>query len=154
MGIQEPILILNGDGRGGDGDPLASPINTLCFPSTVGQGYAPQGFSLCSVSLRDDVLDTENWLRRRLPIVLANAGPRNQYFTQGSTMMNKCDFQTFPGNNKLPPGMKICGDHYGTPTLDGALETGIDFGRETALDIVSTQKSVESGESRNIVKDT
>ena len=55
--IQEPILILNGDGRGGDGDPLASPINTLCFPSTVGQGYAPQGFSLCSVSLRDGVLD-------------------------------------------------------------------------------------------------
>ncbi len=41
--VSEPVLILNGDGRG--------PINSLCSPSRVASGYAPRGRSLISVSV-------------------------------------------------------------------------------------------------------
>lgn len=32
----------------------------------------------------------------------------------------------------LPPGLTVCGDHVATATLNGALESGINAGKEAA----------------------
>lgn len=57
--VTEPILILNGkvnDGPIYSGE-SKSVINTICFPSVVNDGYAPKGFSLCSVSIPGKVME-------------------------------------------------------------------------------------------------
>jgi phytoene dehydrogenase-like protein len=47
--IKEPILILNGIGSEAGGE--KNPVNNVCFPSVVNQGYAPKGYSLCSATV-------------------------------------------------------------------------------------------------------
>ena len=49
------ILILNGIG-----DEVGSekqPVNNVCFPSTVNSGYAPDGYSLCSVTVLSEAME-------------------------------------------------------------------------------------------------
>ena len=53
--VSEPILVLNGIGEE-FGNPLY-PVNNICFPSVVNDGYAPKGKSLCSVAVLSDVMD-------------------------------------------------------------------------------------------------
>jgi phytoene dehydrogenase-like protein len=45
--VEDPILILNGEESGDE----KNPVNNVCFPSVVNKGYAPEGFSLCSVTV-------------------------------------------------------------------------------------------------------
>jgi phytoene dehydrogenase-like protein len=45
--VEDPILILNGE----ESDDLKNPVNNVCFPSVVNKGYAPEGYSLCSVTV-------------------------------------------------------------------------------------------------------
>lgn len=49
--VEEPILILNGIAE--EFGKKSSPplVNNVCFPSVVNRGYAPDGFSLCSVTV-------------------------------------------------------------------------------------------------------
>ena len=47
--VEEPILILNG--IGGESGSEDYPVNNVCFPSVVNKGYAPEGHSLCSVTI-------------------------------------------------------------------------------------------------------
>ena len=55
--IEDPILILNGIGEEGGSDG-SGPVNNICFPSVVNKGYAPDGYTLCSVSVLGDAMDT------------------------------------------------------------------------------------------------
>lgn len=53
--VEEPILILNGmKGASRDNE---SPINNVCFPSSVNSGFSPDGFSLCSVAVLEDAME-------------------------------------------------------------------------------------------------
>ena len=47
--VEDPILILNGNGE--ESDLEKNPVNNACFPSVVNKGYAPEGCSLCSVTV-------------------------------------------------------------------------------------------------------
>jgi phytoene dehydrogenase-like protein len=53
--VEEPILILNGivDAAG----TKDYPVNNVCFPSVVNEGYAPEGYSLCSVTVLKDAME-------------------------------------------------------------------------------------------------
>ena len=50
--VEEPILVLNGMKDAND-----DPVNNVCFPSVVNDGYAPDGFNLCSVTILSDAMD-------------------------------------------------------------------------------------------------
>jgi phytoene dehydrogenase-like protein len=47
--VEDPILILNGIGAEAGNE--KNPVNNVCFPSVVNEGYAPEGYSLCSVTV-------------------------------------------------------------------------------------------------------
>eukprot|EP00977_Amphora_coffeiformis_P028478 scaffold35385_cov137-Amphora_coffeaeformis.AAC.2 len=47
--VEDPILILNGNAK--ERNTKDHPINNICFPSTVHASYAPEGYSLCSVTV-------------------------------------------------------------------------------------------------------
>ena len=50
--VEEPILVLNGMKDAND-----DPVNNVCFPSVVNEGYAPDGYNLCSVTILSDAMD-------------------------------------------------------------------------------------------------
>jgi phytoene dehydrogenase-like protein len=50
--VEEPILILNGMIDEND-----DPVNNVCFPSVVNEGYAPEGYNLCSVTVLSDAMN-------------------------------------------------------------------------------------------------
>jgi len=49
--VEEPILVLNGMTKEND-----DPVNNVCFPSVVNEGYAPEGYNLCSVTVLSDAM--------------------------------------------------------------------------------------------------
>ncbi len=49
--VEEPILVLNGMKDAND-----DPVNNVCFPSVVNEGYAPDGYNLCSVTILSDAM--------------------------------------------------------------------------------------------------
>ena len=53
--IQDPILILNGIGNEAGNE--QNPVNNVCFPSVVNKGYAPDGYTLCSVTVLSKAMD-------------------------------------------------------------------------------------------------
>lgn len=53
--IEEPILILNGIGDESGNE--MNPVNNVCFPSVVNDGYAPKGYNLCSVTVLGKAMD-------------------------------------------------------------------------------------------------
>jgi phytoene dehydrogenase-like protein len=53
--IEDPILILNGIGNEAGNE--KNPVNNVCFPSVVNKGYAPDGYSLCSVTVLSKAMD-------------------------------------------------------------------------------------------------
>ena len=50
--VEDPILVLNGMKDEND-----DPVNNVCFPSIVNEGYAPEGYNLCSVTILSDAMD-------------------------------------------------------------------------------------------------
>lgn len=54
--IQEPILILNGVSNDTSGN-APNPVNNVIFPSVVSKGYAPEGYSLCSVTVLEKAMN-------------------------------------------------------------------------------------------------
>lgn len=53
--VEEPILILNGIGDGAGTKEY--PVNNVCFPSVVNEGYAPEGYNLCSVTVLGEAME-------------------------------------------------------------------------------------------------
>ena len=48
---------------------------------------------------------------------------------------------TFRGK-ELPPGLYVCGDHMATATLNGAVESGVNAGKEAAkVALTATKKA-------------
>lgn len=70
--IEEPILILNGIGDESGNE--KNPVNNVCFPSVVNEGYAPEGYGLCSATVlgkamelyKDRPDDLDQAVRRQL----------------------------------------------------------------------------------------
>jgi len=150
--INEPILVLNGAGRGVRGT-KTSPINNVCFPSVICDSYAPSGCNLCSVSILQDVMDDfdgnndeldraarsqlAEWFPSHAEAILdpskwvlkatyriSNAQPAQFGVPYPASVNKGRDAATFRGF-KLPDGMVLAGDHMTTASLNGALGSGI-----------------------------
>jgi phytoene dehydrogenase-like protein len=120
--IEEPILVLNGDGDG--------PINNLCVPSQVAPTYAPENQSLISVTvLGTPDGDIEVGVREQL----------RDWF--GTAVDDWRHLQTYripyalPG--QAPPALSpvakpaqrrdrlfVCGDYLDTASIQGAMLSG------------------------------
>jgi len=153
--VTDPILILNG----GDRTPITSyPVNNVCFPSVVNTGYAPDGYNLCSVVLlepainafegREDELDIavrkqlKTWFPKYAKDIeskwekkgiykIQNAQPAQFNGPTPANVNGGRDCNSYRGQD-LPKGLFLCGDHMSTATLNGALESGVNAGKEAA----------------------
>jgi phytoene dehydrogenase-like protein len=123
--VDEPILVLNGDGRG--------PINNLCVPSQVAPTYAPAGQSLISVTVlgNNDAHDNQ-----------VESAVRDQLRSWFGTTVNAwrhlhTDWIPAALPVQSPPALSpvikparvqdqlyVCGDHRHTASIQGAMESG------------------------------
>jgi phytoene dehydrogenase-like protein len=117
--VPEPILVLNGDGRG--------PINNLCVPSLVAPSYAPSGVHLVSASVVGGSKVAPEQLLREVKKQLA------EWFGDEARSWRHLRTDWIP--NALPeplpgktatfrPGIYVCGDYRETASINGALESG------------------------------
>lgn len=107
--LGENVLVLNGSGSG--------VINTLCVPSDVAPGYAPDGKTLISVSSLHNVKEDE--ILKELELIL------------GQTAKSYRHLKTYRVNKALPivdsleiADNLICGDYLGVPSIENAVRSG------------------------------
>jgi phytoene dehydrogenase-like protein len=122
--ITQPLLVLNGDGRG--------PINNLCVPTVAAPSYGPGDKSLVSVT----VLGTGNDPDRLLTDVRAQL---IEWF--GTAVQEWHHLRTYSIPYALPtqrppalsvperhvrwqPGIYVCGDHRDNASIQGAMVSG------------------------------
>mmetsp|Transcript_23801 Transcript_23801/g.50611 ORF Transcript_23801/g.50611 Transcript_23801/m.50611 type:complete len:164 (+) Transcript_23801:205-696(+) len=143
------------------------PVNNICFPSVVNEGYAPEGSNLCSVTILNDSMnrymdkpdELDQAVRRQLS---------TWFVDQESDIVNKWELKkifyipkaqpsqfngpvpaSFNGSRpstkfygkELPSGFHVCGDHMATATLNGAVESGVTAGTDVAAAVVSAKTS-------------
>lgn len=134
--VHEPILVLDGEGRG--------PVNNLVVMSECSPDYAPAGHSLVSASIvgvpnvPDDEMDrlareqlrdwygvsVDGWrlLRvQRIPEALPDMSVGVVYPWQRPV--------------RLHPGLYVCGDHRDQGSINGALESGFRAAQAVAEDM-------------------
>ena len=151
--VEEPILILNGIGEASGTEEY--PVNNVCFPSVVNDGYAPEGYNLCCVTVlgnamklyegRPHELDSAvrrqlgAWFRDERSAILDEWKLKKIYFIPNAqpgqlggpfpaNVNGGRPSNTFRGK-ELPPGIFVCGDHMATATFNGALESGAGAGQ-------------------------
>ncbi|MFT5784335.1 MAG: phytoene dehydrogenase-like protein [Candidatus Krumholzibacteriia bacterium] len=122
--IDEPILVLNGDGDG--------PINNLCVPSLLSPKYAPPGQSLISVTVLGVPSESEDIQGQVLEQL-------HQWF--GSVVDTWRHLRTYRIPYALPAqeppalatvakparrsdGIFVCGDYLDTASIQGAMLSG------------------------------
>jgi phytoene dehydrogenase-like protein len=122
--IKQPLLVLNGDGRG--------PINNLCFPTVAAPSYGPPDKCLVSAT----VVGTANDPDRLLAEVRAQLG---KWF--GSAVQDWRHLRTYSIPYALPDqsppalnvperpvrwqsGIYVCGDHRDNASIQGAMVSG------------------------------
>jgi phytoene dehydrogenase-like protein len=123
--FKEPIIVLNGEGHG--------PVNSLCVPSQVAEGYAPHGQSLISVSVLGSTADSDTTLRDTVLEQL-----RGWYGTQVDHWRHLTTHRiAYALPNQVPPslspvakpvrrhdGIFVCGDYLDTASIQGAMVSG------------------------------
>lgn len=125
--LDEPILVLNGDGMG--------IVRSLCVPSQVSQGYAPTGQALISVTLRADA-------RRNDEVDLPRQVVTELGAWFGASVQQWQHLRTFEISHALPPqdtidppsarprfaidpsGVIVCGDSHDIASIQGAMRSG------------------------------
>jgi len=161
--VEEPILVLNGMTDTDDG-----PVNNVCFPSMVNEGYAPDGYNLCSVTILSDAMN--NYMDKPEELDQAVRRQLGTWFTdQSNEIMDEWDLKkifyipkaqpaqfngpqpasfngsrlstTFYGK-QLPNNFYVCGDYMATATLNGAVESGVSAGSDVADAILASSSSV------------
>ena len=144
--VTEPILVLNGRQPASyqaNGHP-ATPrpvVNTLCFPSIVSPSYAPEGRHLASVGIvgapvaeairTKDEAALEVAARRELAEWFGADEIASWRHLRTYVLARAQDARPPPNRGfNTPPrvagarGVYVCGDHCGTPSLNGALRSG------------------------------
>ena len=132
--VSDPILVLNGEGRG--------LVNNLCVPSIVAPTYAPSGLHLISASVigpisqpgaleqavRSQMLEwfgseVHDWRHLRT-YWIPDALPAQSTITPAN------------GNSRVTRGLYVCGDYRDTASINGALRSG----RHAAMALVEDQQ--------------
>ncbi|CAN0261905.1 unnamed protein product, partial [Ectocarpus fasciculatus] len=164
-----PILVLNGEGAKSSG-----PVNNVVFLEQTAPTYAPAGKSLASVTVvgNPDCSDSEleakvrahlaEWFDKKNKGGDEGAGGLS---TRGADVAKWKHLRTYrvpyAQPAQRPPvreggfyGRKVqvddaifvCGDHRATPTLDGAMKSGVLAGEAVTTDLIA-------GESRPIMRE-
>jgi len=122
--INEPILVLNGEGKG--------PINNLCVPSLLAP-YAPDGQHLISVTVLDDSIHDDELLEASVRQQLVD------WFGSKANDWRHLRTYRIPHAlpSQLPPtlsppqrsvrirsGLYVCGDHRDNASIQGAMVSG------------------------------
>jgi phytoene dehydrogenase-like protein len=155
--VIDPILILNGMGGEDEDYAVSHPVNNVCFPSAVSKGYAPEGYSLCSVTILEKACEyyrgkpqeeLDRAVRKQLMewfditsnisdwvlqgfYYIPNAQPAQRNGPWAANVHGGRDCTSYQGKT-LPRGFLICGDHMATATFNGALEAGVRAGKIAA----------------------
>jgi len=125
--IDEPILILNGEGGG--------PINNLCVPSAAAPSYAPPGAALVSASVNGEAAAAVSDARLEEAVREQLAGwfgPKARGWRHLRTY--RID-GALPWQPEVSPcthartrthlrGVYACGDHLDTASINGAMRAG------------------------------
>ncbi len=123
--VTEPILTLNGSGKG--------VVNNLCVPNRIAPSYAPAGQDLISVTVLGHQ-DNPDALFQRVQAELAGWfgetvaewRPLKQYFIpRALPRIAVPEVSLQPQANQISPGVYTCGDYLATPSLNGAMESGL-----------------------------
>jgi phytoene dehydrogenase-like protein len=123
--ISDPILILDGEGRG--------PINNLCFPSQVVPGYAPANQTLVSASVLGDPAQDDESLRQSVQAQLVDwFGPqagewrhlRTYRIRHAQPRQSPAALEMPQRPVKLRDGLFLCGDHRENASINGAMLSG------------------------------
>src|SRR5450432_2723615 len=123
--VAEPVLVLNGDGRG--------PINHLCVPNLVARSYAPSGKHLISanvvgVSQRPTELLLKD-VREQLVEWFGVSAKDWQHLRTDSIAYALPEQTVASGGIRhddsfIEPGLYVCGDYRETGSINGALASG------------------------------
>lgn len=125
MPIEEPILYLNGEGKG--------IINNVVPMSEVSPYYAPDGQSLIAVSLptiRDQ--NADELRQQMIPELRSWFGDqvnswrllKAYYIPHSLPEQGVGQLIPWQRSGRLQPGLYVCGDHRDNASIDGALTSG------------------------------
>jgi phytoene dehydrogenase-like protein len=132
--IQEPLLVLNGEGRG--------PINSLLVPSVLSEVYAPPGQALVTVNVlgnpvQDDTV-LEAAVRDQLNEWFGNV-IRDWRLLRIYRIARALPIQTPPvaypdaAISLVREGLVVCGEYRGAPSIQWALVSGRRAGEAAAV---------------------
>jgi phytoene dehydrogenase-like protein len=133
--LDDPILVLNGDGVG--------PINNVAVPSDVAPGYAPDDRALIAAVVVGTPAEDDETLRRAVREQLIDwFGLEAGGWTHLRTMHipyalpeQAPPFLSPPQREvRRRPGLYVCGDHRRTGSINGALASGRAAARAVAAD--------------------
>jgi phytoene dehydrogenase-like protein len=123
--LSEPVLVLNGEGRG--------PVNLLCVPSRVAEGYAPERQDLVSVGVQAPRPESDPALEREVRAQLVGwfgAQVEAWRLLRVDRIGGALPACTPPAPDaagaplRFGPLRFACGDHRGIPSLETALRSG------------------------------
>jgi phytoene dehydrogenase-like protein len=123
--VAEPILMLDGDGRG--------PVNHVAVMSNVSPAYAPPGRALVAASVVGIPPDATAELDRRARVQLAGwFGPvvhtwkllREYRIPHALPDQTAGKLDPWQRPVRLRPGLYVCGDHRDNGSIDGAMTSG------------------------------
>jgi phytoene dehydrogenase-like protein len=133
--LDDPILVLNGDGVG--------PINNVAVPSDVAPGYAPDDRALVAAVVVGTPTETEEALRRAVREQLIDwFGLEAGGWTHLRTVSvpyalpeQAPPFLSPPRREaRRRPGLYVCGDHRHTGSINGAIASGRAAARAVVAD--------------------
>ena len=122
--IEEPILVLNGDGHG--------PVNNMCVPSQIAHSYAPSGQSLVSLTVLKSYADQEALTSEVLAQMRDWFGPEVDAWRHLKTLeidyalpvMSPTSQEPLKRQAMIGDDVFICGDHCDTASINGAMASG------------------------------
>lgn len=125
--VEDPILFLNGEKITDQ-----EPVNNVCFPSSVVKSLAPPGKSLASVSVIDPKVSEEElepYVKQHLGKWFGKGKVEGWKLLKSYKIKGAQPGQTIPNNwekkLQVAHGIYVCGDHMDTPTLNGAIRSGV-----------------------------
>jgi phytoene dehydrogenase-like protein len=124
--VNEPVLVLNGERHG--------LVNSLCTLSAVASSYAPRDAALVSVTVLGDPAfsdqELETAVRSHLATWFGQEVHHQWHHLRTYRIPNALPQQYPPsqvgGENPVRrrPGLFLCGDHYDTASINGAMQSG------------------------------
>mmetsp|Transcript_9978 Transcript_9978/g.20233 ORF Transcript_9978/g.20233 Transcript_9978/m.20233 type:complete len:471 (-) Transcript_9978:1126-2538(-) len=124
--ISDPLLLLNGNGIA-DG-----PINNICFPNNIAPSYAPRGQSLASITVTGDGFQ-ESAIEQDVRAQLVRWFGHDEvsqwdlirtYQIRHAQPSQRALAQRLAQGPALEERVFVCGDHWSTPTVNGAIDAG------------------------------